>query len=226
MSRSHSHAALRPARPLVRLRQALTRLSLTERIAVAVIAFFVLAGVTLLGQGLYIKAKAGLAQVLLERAWSRTLAGETQAKPWPWADMWPVARLEAPRLGRSAIVLSSASGEAMAFGPGHMRATPLPGRGGTAVFSAHRDTHFAFLKHVQADDALKVTLADGTAYKYTVKGFSVVEADASGIEAHQPGPSRLALVTCWPFGAVQGGPLRYVVHAEAAPVPTRTAQMR
>jgi sortase A len=52
-----------------------------------------------LGQGAYIYAKAQLAQVLLERAWQRALAGEAAPKPWPWADTWPVARLEAPALG-------------------------------------------------------------------------------------------------------------------------------
>lgn len=213
--------AARPVRAMRRVQRWLARLSITERIAVGVITFFVIFGVSFLGQGLYIKAKAELAQVLLEQAWSRTLSGAPASKPWPWADMWPIAKLNVPRLGRSAIVLNGASGEAMAFGPGHVSATPMPGRSGTSVIAAHRDTHFAFLQHVRKQDVVRITLADGQTRKYRVKGFEVVDAQASGIEAHSPGSSKLALVTCWPFGAMRSGPLRYVVHAEAEPRSTR-----
>ena len=210
--------------PMRRVKHWLSALSLTGKIAVAVIAVFLAFGFTVLGQGLYIKAKAELAQVMLETAWSRTLAGETISKPWPWADMWPVARLEVPRLGESAIVLNSASGESMAFGPGHVSLTPMPGRGGTSVIAAHRDTHFEFLKDVKIGDQLHLTLTDGSVNRYEVKSFEVVDAEASGIEPHLQGSSKLALVTCWPFGAAQRGPLRYVVHSELRSF--RTAQMR
>ena len=39
-------------------------------------------------------------------------------KPWSWADTWPVARIIVPRIGRSAIALAGASGQALAFGLG------------------------------------------------------------------------------------------------------------
>ena len=87
------------------------------------------AGAALVASALYIPAKAALAQVLLERAWTRTQAGESAARPWPWADISPVAVLEVPRLGERSIVLEGASGEAMAFGPGHMSNTPPIGAG-------------------------------------------------------------------------------------------------
>jgi len=41
----------------------------------------------------WIYVKAEVAQHLLQRAWSRTRAGDRSSKPWPWADTWPVARL-------------------------------------------------------------------------------------------------------------------------------------
>lgn len=44
------------------------------------LAFFTLAAV-LLGNAGYLQAKAALAQVLLERAWDRSAAGATPAKP-------------------------------------------------------------------------------------------------------------------------------------------------
>src|SRR5215470_38327 len=100
-----------------------------------------LAGVVLCGQGLWIHAKAILAQVLLERAFAQTLATGKPVKPWSWADTWPEARIEVPRLGKSAIVLHGSSGQTLAFGPGQVERTPHAGEPGTAVYSAHRDTH-------------------------------------------------------------------------------------
>jgi sortase A len=50
-----------------------------------------------------------------------------------------------PRLGVDEIVLSGGSGEAMAFGPSLIPGSGRLGERGTAVFAAHRDTHFAFL---------------------------------------------------------------------------------
>jgi sortase A len=79
------------------------------------------------GAAAYIHAKALLAQALLARAWDRTLAGERAVRPWPWADMHPIARLRAPAHGRDLIVLDGASGQALAFGPAHIVGTALPG---------------------------------------------------------------------------------------------------
>ena len=45
-------------------------------------AVLVLAGLVLLSQGAYIHAKALLAQVLLERAFTETIATGRETKPW------------------------------------------------------------------------------------------------------------------------------------------------
>ena len=66
---------------------------------------------------LWVPVKAELAQHLLERAWLRTLEGEADAKPWPWADTRAVAVLEVPHLGLREIVLDGSSGRNLAFGP-------------------------------------------------------------------------------------------------------------
>jgi len=44
-----------------------------------------LAGLILFGQGAYIHAKAALAQVLLERAFTETVVTGRDTKPWSWA---------------------------------------------------------------------------------------------------------------------------------------------
>lgn len=164
-----------------------------------------------LGQGLYIKAKAELAQLLLDRAWERTLRDGQPHKAWSWADAWPVAKLEFPSHGVSQIVLSNASGEALAFGPGHLAATPLPGRLGTTVIAAHRDTHFSILRELKDDDAVILTTSDGTRHEYKISESRIVDAGRSGIDPRQG--DGIALVTCYPFDARERGPLRYVLFA-------------
>lgn len=180
---------------------------------VALAATLILAGLGLAGQGLWIHAKAALAQVLLERAFAQSLASGQPAKPWPWMDTWPVARIEVPRLGQSAIALESVSGQALAFGPGHVSGTPAAGEAGTAVYAAHRDTQFAFLGQLAAGDEIRVTRRDGAVVRFRVTRMRVVMWDASGIDAAAPG-HHLVLSTCWPLDAVTPGPLRYVVEAE------------
>jgi len=171
-----------------------------------------LIGLILFGQGAYIHAKARLAQVLLERAFEQTIATGHETKPWSWADTWPVARIEVKRLGAGAIVLAGSSGQALAFGPGHVERTPDAGERGVAVYSAHRDTHFAFLKNVVIGDEIEVTRGDGKHFRYRVDGTSVVRFDASGIDPLADG-YHLVLSTCWPFDALTSGPDRYLVQA-------------
>ena len=171
-----------------------------------------LAGLVLFGQGVYIHAKALVAQVLLQRAFAETIAGGHPVKPWSWADTWPVARIEVRRLHASAIVLAGSSGQALAFGPGHVELTPDAGERGVAVYSAHRDTHFRFLKDVAIGDEIVITRGDGKTFRYRADGASVVRFDASGIDPLTDG-YELALSTCWPFEALTPGPERYVLHA-------------
>ena len=172
-----------------------------------------LIGLVLFGQGAYIHAKAQLAQVLLDRAFAETVSTGRDVKPWSWADTWPVARIAVKRLNASAIVLAGSSGQALAFGPGHVELTADAGERGVAVYSAHRDTHFRFLKDVQIGDEIAVTRRDGRTFRYRVHGTSVVRFDASGID---PITDRYGLVlsTCWPLDAVTPGPMRYLVHAD------------
>jgi len=185
----------------------------TSALCMMAVAGLALAGVVLIGQGAYIHAKALVAQVLLERAFAQTRATGKDVKPWSWADTWPVARLEFPRIGRSAIVLNGSSGQALAFGPGQVERTPDAGEPGTAIYSAHRDTHFSFLGDVQTGDEIKVTRRDGRQLRFRVRGTSVVRWDQSGVDPNSPG-RRLVLVTCWPLDGRLSGPLRYLVHAE------------
>ena len=185
-----------------------------KRLLPWIAAALAIAGVFQFGQGVYIHAKAQLAQVLLERAWQRTLAGENAVKPWPWADTWPVARLIAPAQRADLLVLAGASGRSIAFGPGHLDGTPLPGAAGNSVIGGHRDTHLAFLRDVRRGETISVERADGSRIDYRVTELDVLDKRDTWVTKNE-GPSRLTLITCWPFDALRaGGPQRYVVIAK------------
>ena len=185
------------------------------RFPTAAAAILCVTGLALFGQGIWIHTKALLAQILLERAFAASLAEGHAVKPWSWADTWPVARIELPRLHASEIALAGASGQALAFGPGHVERTPEAGESGTAVYAAHRDTSFAFLADVRIGDEIRVTRRDGKDFRFRVTGTSIVRWDASGIEPDGDG-RHLVLATCWPLDAKFSGPLRYLVQAELA----------
>ncbi len=171
-----------------------------------------LIGIILFGDGAYIHAKAWLAQVLLERAFDRSVATGEMVRPWSWADTWPVARIEVKRLNASAIALAGSSGQALAFGPGHVELTPDAGERGVAVYSAHRDTHFRFLRNVVVGDEIDVTRGDGRTFRYRADATAIVRYDDSGIDPLSTG-YELVLTTCWPFDALMPRPERYILHA-------------
>jgi len=188
-----------------------------RRMNAILIAVLFLLGAWHLGRGLYIEAKAQLAQWLISDAWAQTLAGGAPVKPWPWADTWPVAKLTLSVTGQDVAlyVLEGANGSAMAFGPGHLQGTPLPGEAGNNVIAGHRDTHLAFMRALQAGDELSVERRDGRIARYRVNAMEVLDKRDTWVTKNE-GPTRLTLVTCWPFDALRaGGPERYVVFANA-----------
>lgn len=192
--------------------RAARRAGISKRFGILLI-FCLAAGLWQCGQGLYIHAKARLAQYLIADAWSKTLAGQRAVKPWPRADTWPVARLTVPAVGEDVYVLAGANGRTIAFGPGHMHGTPLPGAAGNSVIGGHRDTHFAFLRELKLGDELIVQREDRTLRRYRVSETRVVDKTAVHV-ASNTGATQLTLVTCWPFDALRaGGPERYVVRA-------------
>ena len=185
-----------------------------QKFALLLMIVLSLCGMWQIGHGTYIHAKAILAQVLLETAWADTLNGQKEVKPWPWADTWPVSRLAVPRLGINRIVLAGASGSSLAFGPGHLFGTPMPGQSGNCVIAGHRDTHFRFLQYLDPGDVITLQTENNRSLQYHVTEIKIITAtDFQYLtERHD---STLTLFTCYPFDAiVPGGPLRYVVIAK------------
>jgi sortase A len=188
----------------------MTRLrTITRTLLVCVL----LAGMAVGGEGLWIYAKARLAQLLLEISWRSALAGE-QLKPWPWADTHAIARLTIERGDAAVIVLDGASGRTMAFGPGHLDGTAMPGDIGNCVITAHRDTHFAPLRYLGPGDIVTLQRPDGRIVRYRVQATRIVRKNDTSV-LRQDARTRLTLITCYPFDAVRPGtPLRWVVVAQ------------
>jgi sortase A len=169
---------------------------------------------TLLVFGLWIPLKAVIAQELLEIAWAESQARQTDSRPWPWADTWPVARLAIPELNDTMIVLADTHGESLAFGPGQL--TGSRDHGGAVVIAGHRDTHFRSLEALETGNEVRLQGRDGRWQSYRVDGARVVDSRSELIDTQRLPEGTLLLVTCYPFDSVDaGGPLRYVVRASA-----------
>ena len=170
--------------------------------------------------GLYIFAKAELAQYLIADAWHKNLQSAKNHKPWPWADTHPVAELIIK--DKSWYVLSGANGRNLAFAPSHVSSTPQPGEMGNSVIVGHRDTQFNSLKELQKGDIIEVKT------KHKRQQFKVMTlriAQHSQLEymqntinhdSFEVEQSSLTLITCYPFDSIVPNPThRYVVRAIA-----------
>ncbi|MBJ6136541.1 class GN sortase [Marinobacter litoralis] len=168
------------------------------------------ASLILLVFGLWIPFKALVAQELLEKAWSDSQTQQTAQRPWPWADTWPVAKLELPELGVSMIVLEGGHGESLAFGPGRV----FGGERGPLVLAGHRDTHFRHLQDVQPGYRLRVQNQNRQWRQYEVTDVGIVDSRKEVIDTRQLEDDSVLLITCYPFDSLDArGPLRYVVKA-------------
>jgi len=176
---------------------------------------FLVLAIYFLAAAFYIPVKAVIAQSLLQSAWHKTLAGETNVKPWPWAKTWPVARLKVPALNIDQIVLEGDKGNSLAFAPGRQVKTFYDKSVGLTMISAHRDTHFRFLKDISLGQQIELQDESGEMQRYQVEDIQIVDSRKMGVRIPLTG-HWLTLVTCYPFDAItSGGPLRYVVFAEA-----------
>ena len=182
------------------------------------LGFLLLSAAVLIGDGCWIKAKAVLAQILLQRAWQQTLMLGRPVKAWPWADTWPVARLRVERLGVDVIVLEGESGEVLAFGPGHLAASAQPTDSGNCALAGHRDTSFSFLADIRKGDIVSMQARSGRERRYQITSTAVERYDHLFLE--DTTSPWLTLITCYPFNSpVPGGLLRFIVFARMVPGP-------
>lgn len=175
---------------------------------------FLFVGLTLTGKAAYIHTKAVLAEFLLRSSWQESIEKDAEIKPWPWADTWPVARMIVPEHGIDLVVLEGDSGSVLAFGPGHMRRSSLPGQPGNSIISGHRDTAFRFLESMRIGDRITIQTREGKMVTFKVVAMHISDQSVLHLNIDTDVPL-ITLVTCYPFDAVvPGGPERYIVFAE------------
>ncbi len=163
------------------------------------------------GQGTYIYAKAAVAQVLVESAWAESQESLSPVKPWSWADTWPVAKLTIN--GDDLYTLEGADGSTLAFGPGHMPQTPMPGKVGNSVIVGHRDTHFRRLKDLESGDIIQIATHEGE-FDYKIREIRIAHETQVNVLEDSP-YNLLTLITCYPFDSIEPNPdYRYIVRAE------------
>ena len=117
---------------------------------------FIVSSIVLI-QASWIPVKAWIAQHMLQNAWEATLeTPEHNHLPWPWADTWPVASMDIPRLNKHWVVLEGVSGEALSFGPGMLTTSPATPSAHlnsapqlTPIIAGHRDTHFSAIQYLK-----------------------------------------------------------------------------
>ncbi|MCM2269177.1 MAG: class D sortase, partial [Thermoanaerobaculia bacterium] len=123
----------------------------------------------------------------------------------------PIARLEIPGAGVSAVVAAGTDARTLRRGVGHIDGTALPGELGNIGLAGHRDTVFRGLRKLRPGDRIRLVTA-GEAIEYTVESLLTVTPDRSDVLDPSPLPT-LTLVTCYPFDFVGPAPMRYIVRA-------------
>ena len=125
----------------------------------------------------------------------------------------PVARIEIPRLGVSAIVREGVDNRTLRRAVGHVPGTAALGDAGNSAVAAHRDTFFGPLKDIRKGDRIRVSTPDGD-FSYVVHDTRVVEP--TDLSVLDPTPeATLTLITCHPFNYVGAAPNRFIVVARA-----------
>lgn len=124
----------------------------------------------------------------------------------------PLAQLQVPRIGLSAVVLEGDDDRTLRLGPGHIAGTAMPGEEGNIAIAGHRDTFFRPLRNIRRGDEIVLVVGQGR-FQYRVSSLRVVTPDDLGVLA-PTGHSSLTLVTCYPFSMFGHAPERFIVRAD------------
>jgi sortase A len=125
----------------------------------------------------------------------------------------PAVKIDAP-------VVQGTTWDILALGVGHYAGSPLPGQGGNAVFSGHRDTVFTNLQYVKVGDQVTFESPYGP-FVYRVTSIKIVPKDDPNIVVPSANPE-LTLTSCYPFVYIGFAPDRFIVRAVPVSEPTRT----
>lgn len=154
--------------------------------------------------GLVLLARAGLDQwgtgLGTARAQS-TLRAQLDRRGFPVRPVpgGAVGYIRIPAIALNMAFVQGVGPDALAKGPGHYPATPLPGSAGNVALAGHRTTHLApfwALDSLRPGDEVQIRTRAGF-FVYRVRWLRVVDPDAWWVTGPTSVPS-LTLTTCWP----------------------------
>jgi sortase A len=138
------------------------------------------------------------------------------------AEGTPVALLKIPSIGLQQVVVEGTSPEDLKNGPGHLRASPLPGEFGNAVIEGRRTTYgapFSAINQLHSGDIIRVTTGQGS--------LVYVVTTVSHVNVGQPDPasptvdSRMTLLTSDP-AYISTGELAVTAKLQGKPLAVAT----
>jgi len=171
--------------------------------------WFVLFGLVL--SGLY----ENHAQHLLYSQLRQGLAQQTVPYGGVMKPGTPIARITAPQIGLSQVVVEGTSSQELVSGPGHLPTTPMPGQAGNSEIFGRSALYGGPFGHVHA---LKRGANITVVTQQGVFGFRVIDVRGPGDpvpSTAQLGPSSLTLVTSAASGWRAGWAPNYVIYADA-----------
>jgi sortase A len=139
-------------------------------------------------------------QTLLERRFTTELAAGTALIGGAIPPGTPVAVVEIPAIGLREVVVEGTTSGLTRHGPGHVRATPLPGQAGNAVLLGRRTTFgapFGDLDGLPRGAVIRITTGQGRS-RYRVVGTGTVDASRRAVFASRDAGGTLSLVTSDP----------------------------
>ena len=158
-----------------------------------------------------IELKAQIGQILLEKAWNKTLIEGEPISPWSSFDSTPIFKLEIPKHKISQIVLNRNDGQTLAWGPGYHIESFHPIENKITAISSHRDSHGAYIKNLQIGDIIKLQDINENWYSFEIDEFIILNIK----ENLSLKNNRIILITCYPFDTVLiNTPFRYIVSAK------------
>ena len=114
----------------------------------------------------------------------------------------PLGSIAIPKIGLDTGLLQGIRLTTLDRGPGHWPGTAMPGQIGNVVVAAHRTSHGAEFRHLDAlapGDEVTFSTADGT-FTYNVTGTQIVTPDALWITNPTDTPTA-TLFACHPLGS-------------------------
>ncbi|HEU4980377.1 MAG TPA: sortase [Solirubrobacterales bacterium] len=147
-----------------------------------------------------VSGDAARARILADRFEPRMRDGEA------------IGRIEIPRIDLDIVIVQGTGTASLQKGPGHYKATSIPGQPGTVAIAGHRTTYlapFRQIDEIEDGDEIRIEMPYG-AFTYVVEKHEIV--DPGQVEIIEPvGYERLVLTACHPlYSAAQ----RYAVFAK------------